>query len=110
MKSYLCLFIAIAFEIIATSSLKASNQFSRLLPSVITVIGYLGAFYFFSITIKTMNLGIAYALWAGIGIVAITLIGFILYKQKPDLPAILGIVLIIAGVAVINLFSKTTTP
>lgn len=108
MKTYLFLLIAIISEIIATSALKASEQFSKLVPSLIVIIGYASAFYFLSLTLKKMNLGIAYALWSGVGIVLVTAIGAILYKQKPDLPAIAGIILIIAGVVVINLFSKTT--
>lgn len=108
MKTYLFLLIAIISEIIATSALKASEQFSKLWPSLVVIIGYASAFYFLSLTLKKMNLGIAYALWSGIGIVLVTVVGAILYKQKPDLPAIAGIILIIAGVIVINLFSKTT--
>ncbi|PWG81945.1 DMT family transporter [Pararcticibacter amylolyticus] len=108
MKTYLFLLIAIISEIIATSALKASEQFSKLVPSLIVIIGYASAFYFLSLTLKKMNLGIAYALWSGVGIVLVTAIGAILYKQKPDLPAIAGIILILAGVVIINLFSKTT--
>lgn len=108
MKTYLFLLIAIISEIIATSALKASEQFSKLLPSLVVIIGYASAFYFLSLTLKKMNLGIAYALWSGIGIVLVTIAGAVLYKQKPDLPAIAGIILIIAGVVIINLFSKST--
>ena len=108
MKTYLFLLIAIISEIIATSALKASEQFSKLVPSLVVIIGYTSAFYFLSLTLKKMDLGIAYALWSGLGIVLVTAVGAILYKQKPDLPAIAGIILIIAGVVVINLFSKTT--
>lgn len=106
MKTYLYLVIAIIAEIVATSSLKASEQFTKLWPSVLVVIGYLTAFYFLSLTLKRMDIGIVYALWSGIGIVLVSLVGVFLYKQKLDLAAILGMALIIAGVVVINLFSK----
>jgi len=108
MKNYLFLLIAILFETIATSSLKASEQFTKIVPSLITVIGYIAAFYFLSLTLKTIPVGIAYAIWSGIGIVLITLAGIILFKQIPDLPAIIGMLLIVAGVVVINVFSKTS--
>lgn len=108
MKTYLFLIIAITAEIIATSALKASEQFTRLWPSVIVVAGYAIAFYALSITLKKMQLGLAYAIWSGVGIVVVTLIGALFYKQKPDLPAIIGIALIVAGVVIINLFSKTS--
>lgn len=109
MKNYLFLLVAILFETIATSSLKASEQFTKLIPSLITVIGYIAAFYFLSLTLKTIPVGIAYAIWSGIGIVLITLAGIVLFKQVPDLPAIIGMLLIVAGVVVINVFSKTTS-
>lgn len=108
LKTYLFLLIAIAFEIIATSSLKASEQFSKLWPSVITIAGYAAAFYFLSLSLNKLNLGIAYAIWSGVGIVIISLVGLLLFKQKLDLPAIIGIALIVCGVVVINVFSKTT--
>ncbi|MDT3404329.1 DMT family transporter [Mucilaginibacter terrae] len=104
---YLYLFIAILSEVIATSALKASDQFSRFWPSVLVVLGYASAFYFLSITLKVLNMGIAYAIWSGIGIVLISIAGVVIYKQKLDLPAILGMALIVAGVLVINLFSKS---
>lgn len=106
MKSYLFLFIAIVFETLATSALKSSEQFSKLIPSIITVLGYIGAFYFLSLTLKTLPVGLAYALWSGVGIVLITLVGVFVFKQIPDTPAIIGFLLIIAGVIVINVFSK----
>lgn len=108
MKNFLFLFIAIVFEIIATSALKKSEEFTKLLPSIITIIGYCGAFYCLSFAIKTIPVGFAYAIWSGVGIVLITIIGAIFFKEIPDLPAIIGLSLIIAGVVVINLFSKTT--
>lgn len=108
MKTYIFLAIAIISEIIATTALKASEQFTRLWPSVLVVVGYASAFYFLSLTLNKLNLGIAYAIWSGIGIVLVTVMGVLIYKQKPDLPALIGIALIIAGVVVINLFSKTS--
>ncbi|RPD97897.1 QacE family quaternary ammonium compound efflux SMR transporter [Candidatus Pantoea deserta] len=105
--SYLYLFIAIVAEVIATSSLKASESFTRLWPSVITVCGYIIAFYFLTLVLRTMPTGIAYAIWSGVGIVLISAVGWIWFKQKLDLPAIVGLALIIAGVLVVNLFSKT---
>lgn len=106
MKNFVFLFIAIVCEVIATSSLKASEQFTKLVPSVLTVVGYLAAFYFLSLTLKTMPVGIAYAIWSGVGIVLVTLVAMVVYKQQPDLPALLGMFLIVAGVIVINVFSK----
>ncbi len=105
---YLYLFIAIVSEVIATSSLKAAEGFTKLWPSVLVVAGYASAFYFLSITVKVMPVGITYALWSGVGIVLVTMAGIFLYKQMPDLPAIIGMVLITIGVLVINIFSKTT--
>lgn len=108
MKNFFFLGIAIIFEIIATSALKKSEEFTRLLPSIITIIGYCGAFYFLSFAIRTIPVGIAYAIWSGVGIVLITIIGAVVFKQIPDLPAIIGLALIMIGVVVINVFSKTT--
>lgn len=105
--NYLYLFAAILCEVIATSALKASDEFSRLWPSVLVLVGYGLAFYFLSLTLRTIPVGIAYAVWSGIGIVLIALVGWIFYRQSLDLPAILGIGLILAGVLVINLFSRT---
>nr|WP_115306469.1 multidrug efflux SMR transporter [Pasteurella testudinis] len=107
MMSWIYLFIAIAAEIVATSMLKASQEFTRLVPSVIVVVGYCVAFYFLSLTLRTIPVGVAYAVWSGVGIVIVALIGWIAYQQKLDLPAILGIGLIVTGVLVMNLFSKT---
>lgn len=108
MKHYLFLLMAIIFEIVATSSLKMSEQFTKLIPSVITVVCYVAAFYFLSLTLRTLPVGIAYALWSAIGIVFITIIGVFAFKQVPDLPAIIGLILIIAGVVIINVWSKTS--
>lgn len=108
MKHYLFLLMAIIFEIVATSSLKMSEQFTKLIPSLITVVCYVAAFYFLSLTLRTLPVGIAYALWSAIGIVFITIIGIFAFKQVPDLPAIIGLILIIAGVVIINVWSKTS--
>lgn len=107
MKHYILLFIAILFEVIGTSALKASNQFTKLIPSLITLVTYFCAFYFLSLTLKSLPVGIAYAIWSGVGIVLISLAGYFIFQQKLDLPAILGMILIVAGVLVINLFSKS---
>ncbi len=101
------LFLAIVFEVIATSSLKATEQFTKLIPSAVVVIGYGAAFYYFSLSLKSVPVGLAYAVWSALGIVLVTLAGVFLYKQVPDLPALLGMALIIAGVIVIQGFSKT---
>jgi small multidrug resistance pump len=107
--AHLYLFIAIVGEVAATSALKAAEGFTRLLPSIVVVVGYGIAFYFLSLVLKTIPVGIAYAVWSGLGIAMITVIGAILFKQIPDLPAIFGMSFIIAGVAIINLFSKTVS-
>jgi small multidrug resistance pump len=99
--------IAILAEVIATSALKSSDGFSKIIPSVIVIAGYGIAFYFLSLTLKTIPVGIAYAIWSGFGITLISIIGYFIYKQSLDLSAIIGILLIIAGVIVINLFSKS---
>lgn len=109
MKQFIFLFLAIMLEVVGTSGLKASEQFSKLLPSVITVVAYVCAFYFLGLTLKTLPVGIAYAIWSGVGIVLISVIGLIFFKQSLDLPAILGLGLIIAGVVVINIFSKNVS-
>ena len=107
MIAYLYLGIAIIAEVIATTALRASEGFTQLWPSAISIAGDVVAFYFLSLTLKTMPVGIAYAIWSGVGIVLISLAGWLIYKQLLDLPAILGMGLIMAGVIVINLFSKT---
>lgn len=107
MKNFLFLGIAIIFEIIATAALKKSAEFTKLIPSIITIIGYCGAFYFLSFAIRTIPVGIAYAIWSGVGIVLITIIGAVFFKQIPDLPAIIGLIFILIGVVIINVFSKT---
>ncbi|MHB1101178.1 MAG: SMR family transporter [Devosia sp.] len=107
MMAYVYLSVAIVAEVIATSALRASEGFTVLLPSAISIVGYVVAFYFLSLTLKTMPVGIAYAIWSGVGIVLISLAGWLVYKQLLDLPAIIGMSLIMAGVVVINLWSRT---
>lgn len=106
---YLYLFIAILAEVIATSALNASNQFSRLWPSILTVSGYAVSFYCLSLTLKTLSVGIVYAIWSGLGIVLISIVGLVIFKQKLDFYAWLGIAFIIVGVVIINTLSKSTT-
>ena len=109
MKQFMFLFLAIMLEVVGTRGLKASAQFTKLVPSVITVIAYVCAFYFLGLTLKTLPVGIAYAIWSGVGVVLISLIGLLFFKQSLDLPAVLGLALIIAGVVVINIFSKSVS-
>jgi len=106
---YTFLGIAIIAEVIGTSALKASLEFTRLIPSLVVIAGYGTAFYFMSLAMRTIPLGITYAIWSGLGIVLITIAGMLIYKQVPDLAAILGMALIVAGVLVIHLFSSTTS-
>lgn len=99
--------IAIISEVIATNALKASDGFTRLVPSIIVLIGYGAAFYFLSIVLKSVSVGVAYAIWAGMGIVLVAIVAAVMFRQLPDLPAIIGMILIVSGVVVINVFSKT---
>lgn len=103
---FLYLSIAIVAEVAATTALKASDSFTKLGPLVITTIGYAIAFYFLALTLKTIPVGVAYAIWSGVGIVLISGMGFVLFRQSLDAPALIGMALIIAGVIVINAFSK----
>ncbi|KXU91101.1 multidrug transporter [Paraburkholderia monticola] len=103
---YALLALAIVAEVIATSALRAADGFSRWLPSTVVVLGYGIAFYCLSLTLRSIPVGIVYAVWSGAGIVLITLVALVLYRQVPDVPAIIGLGLIVAGVAVLNLFSK----
>jgi small multidrug resistance pump len=106
MKQWIFLGVAIVSEVIATSALKATEDFTRLWPSLIVVVGYAFAFYFLTLTLRTIPLGIAYAIWSGVGVALIALVGWVLYKQTLDVPAFIGIALIVAGVVVLNVFSK----
>jgi small multidrug resistance pump len=99
--------IAIVAEVVATSALKAAEGFTRTVPSVVVIVGYVVAFYFLSLTLRTIPVGIAYAIWSGIGISLIALIGWLFYGQALDLPAMLGLALIVSGVVVLNGFSKS---
>ncbi|MGJ7541590.1 DMT family transporter [Variovorax sp. LT1R16] len=107
--TWLYLAFAIVAEVAATSALKASEGFTRLGPSVLVVVGYGIAFFLLSLTLRTVSVGVAYAIWSGAGIVLVSLVGLVLFKQRLDGPAMLGMGLIVAGVAVIQLFSKTTS-
>ena len=107
MNNWIYLFIAIISEVIATSALKPSEGFTVLAPSMIVVVGYVAAFYFLSLTLRTIPIGMAYAIWSGAGIAAITLIGWGLFSQKLDMPAIAGILLIVSGVVVMYTFSDS---
>ncbi|WP_067220451.1 DMT family transporter [Marinomonas gallaica] len=108
MQTWIILFVAILSEVIATSALKASEGFSKLGPSVLVVVGYALAFYFLSLTLKVMSVGIAYAIWAGLGIVLTAIIGWLIFEQKLDTAALVGMGLILLGVIVINLFSNAS--
>jgi small multidrug resistance pump len=100
--------ISIVAEVIATSALKASEGFTRLVPSAVVAIGYAISFYFLSLTLRVLSVGIVYAIWSGVGIVLISAIGWALYGQKLDVAALAGMSLIIAGVVIVNLLSSST--
>lgn len=108
MQSWLILFGAIVCEVAATSSLKASESFTRFWPSLIVVTGYAAAFYLLSLTLQAIPVGVAYAVWSGVGVVLVAIIGWLFLGQRLDLPAVIGIGLILAGVLVLNLLSKST--
>lgn len=103
----LILIVAIGFEVVATSALKQTDGFTRLVPSLVAVTGYALAFYFLSLTLRTVPVGVMYAVWSGAGIVMITGVGWLVFRQSLDAPALIGIALIVAGVVIINLFSRT---
>ena len=109
MKNWIFLCVAIIAEVIATSALKSSEGFSKPIASVIVVLGYIIAFYCLSLTLKTIPVGIAYAIWSGVGIVLVTTIAWIVFDQKLDVWGIVGIALIMSGVLVLNLLSKTSS-
>ena len=108
-KSYIFLILAIFSETIGTTALQASQQFSRLVPSVVVVIGYGVSFYLLALALRTIPVGIAYAIWSGLGIVFIAFIGYILFNQRLDMPAVLGLAMILGGILVIHLFSGSAT-
>jgi small multidrug resistance pump len=104
---YIFLSLAILFEVVGTTMLKATDGFTRLWPSVVTLVSYAAAFYLLALTMRTIPVGVIYAVWSGAGVVLITLVGWLAYGQKLDAAALVGLSLIVAGVAVVNLFSKT---
>lgn len=106
---YIYLVLAVVAETVGTSALQASQQFTRFWPSVLVVLAYGVAFYLLSLALKFIPVGVLYAVWSGVGIVCIAMIGWLVFRQSLDLPALLGIALIIAGIAVIQLFSGTAT-
>lgn len=108
MNAYLILFAAIVFEIMATSLVKLSNGFTNLFPTSVLLVFYGISFYLLSLSVKTIPLGIAYAIWSGVGIVVISFVGIFVFKQNLDFPAILGIALIMIGCVIINIFSKSS--
>ena len=108
MKYWLYLSIAILTEVVATSALKSSDGFSRLWPSLVVVAGYGTAFFFLSLTLRVIPVGIAYAVWSGVGVALITLVGWFLFDQKLDAAGMVGVLLIVAGVVTLNVFSKTS--
>ena len=106
--NWIFLGIAIVSEVVATSALKATHGFTRLWPSLAVVLGYASAFYFLSLTLRSIPVGVAYAVWSGVGIVQVAVIAWLFYGQKLDPAAIVGMTLIIAGIVILNLFSKTS--
>lgn len=106
MNAWLTLGLAIVAEVVGTSALKASDGFTRLGPSAVVVVGYAVAFYCLSLVLKSLPVGVTYAVWSGLGIVLITVVAFVIYGQRIDLPGLIGMGLIVAGVVVLNVFSK----
>ncbi len=107
MKEWLFLGVAIIAEIFATTLIKSSEGFTKLLPSALVIIGYIVTFYFLSLSVKTIPIGIAYAVWAGLGVVFVALLGWLFYGDSLNLATIIGMLLIIVGVVIINLFGST---
>lgn len=105
--SWVYLAVAIVAEVVATSCLKASHSFTRPWPSLAVVVGYGLAFFCLSLTLRTLPVGVVYAIWSGVGVVLVTVIAWFVFGQRLDLPAIVGVTLIVAGVAVLNLFSRS---
>jgi len=106
--AYLYLAIAIIAEVIGTTAMKATEGFTKSLPTLVLVLGYWVAFYFLTLCLKSMSVGVAYAMWSGLGVVLVTIVAAVLYHEIPDGWAILGMALIVAGVLVLNLMSSTT--
>ncbi|WP_425503782.1 SMR family transporter [Rhizobium metallidurans] len=109
MAVYALLFTAIVLEVIGTTALQLSQQFSRFWPTMLMIACYAAAFYCLSLTLKVIPVGIAYAIWSALGIVLISIVGLVYFKQRLDMPAIIGLGLIITGVLVVNLFSKSVS-
>lgn len=109
LKYWLFLLAAIISEVTATSSLKASAGFTKIMPSVVVVVGYALSFYFLSLVLKAIPIGIAYAVWAGLGIVLLAVVGWMVFGQASDAPALLGMALILAGIIIMNIFSNTVS-
>lgn len=108
MIAYIYLLIAVVAEVIATSALNASKGFSQWLPTTVSCLGYLIAIYFLALTMKSIPMGITYALWSGAGIVFISTIGWVVFKQNLDTAAMIGLVFILLGIVIINVFSNST--
>jgi len=108
MQQWIYLGIAIVSEVIGTSALNASAGFSRLWPSLVVIAGYAVAFYCLSLALKSIPVGVAYAIWSGVGVALIALVGWVIFGQALDAPAVIGIALIVAGVVVLNVFSRTS--
>jgi small multidrug resistance pump len=106
---YVYLLLAIVAEVIATSALKSAEGFTKLVPTLLVAAGYGVAFFLLSLIVQTMPLGVVYAVWSGAGVVLVALVGAVWFKQVPDAPAVVGLALIVAGLVVVNLFSKTAT-
>ena len=104
--AYIYLAIAIIAEVASTSALKASDEFTKLIPSLIVIVGYGASFYLLTLVLRTIPVAITYAVWSGAGIVLVAIIGVILYKQIPDIPVLIGMGLIVAGISIINVYSK----
>lgn len=108
MNNWVYLGLAIFSEVVATASLKSTEGFTRLMPSIVVLVGYSAAFYFLSLTLDTIPIGVAYAVWSGVGVATITLVSFVIYDQKIDAAGLIGIGLIVAGVVVLRLFSEAS--
>ena len=107
--AYFYLLIAIITEVIGTIALKESSEFTKIIPSIVVIVGYGFSFYFMTLALRVIPLGITYAIWSGLGIVILAIIGTLFYHETLDIPAIIGMATIIIGVIIINLFSKMTT-
>ncbi|QAR29196.1 multidrug efflux SMR transporter [Paracoccus denitrificans] len=107
--TYVTLFTAITLEVVGTTFLQRSEQFTRLVPTLLMGLCYAGSFYFLSLALRAMPLGIAYAIWSGLGIVLVSLIGLFLFGQRLDFAAVIGLTMIVAGVVIVNLFSTSVT-